>query len=147
MNQPLSQAAKAAGHPDRNRPPSDLLRSVAFCLIACALVLFGGGTSITTTPVFDGTTFPHPFNTVNHDSGPAQALLPATPDRAIAGNRQTPNDIPAHQPTFPDNAAIVPSVTSHAATQSAKRLFEAGTITVFGAEILPVSPRAPPFEA
>lgn len=147
MPQPVSQAAEATDHSERNQSLPGLLRHVAFCLITCALVLFGGGTSITAKPLSDGVTFPYPFNTVNHDSGPSQAVLPVAPDRAIAGNRQTPDDVPSHQPTFPDDAAVVPSVTPHAAAQWAILIFVAGTITTHSAETLPVSPRAPPFRA
>lgn len=147
MPQPFSQAAQATDHSERSQSLPGLLRHAAFCLIACALVLFGGGTSITAKPLSDGSTFPYPFNTVNHDSGPSQAVLPMAPDRAIAGNRQTPDDVPSHQPTFPDDAAIAPLVTSHTAAQWVKRTFVAGTITTHGGEILPVSPRAPPFRA
>ncbi|KZB53900.1 hypothetical protein [Thalassospira xiamenensis] len=147
MPQPLSQAAEATDHSERNQSLPGLLRHVAFCLIACALVLFGGGTSITAKPLSGGVTFPYPFNTVNHDSGPSQAVLPVAPDRAIAGNRQTADDAPSHQPTFPDDAAIAPLVTSHTAAQWVKRTFVAGTIITHGGEILPVSPRAPPFRA
>ncbi|SOB91544.1 hypothetical protein [Thalassospira xiamenensis] len=147
MPQPISQAAEATDHSERNQSLPGLLRHVAFCLIACALVLFGGGTSITAKPLSDGVTFLYPFNTVNHDSGTSQAVLPVAPNRAIAGNRQTPDDVPSHKPTFPDDAAIAPLVTSHTAAQWVKRTFVAGTITTHGGEILPVSPRAPPFRA
>ena len=145
MNQPPSQAAKAIDHRDRSQSLSGLLRHAAFCLIACALILFGGGTSVTDTPISDGSTFPYPFNTVNHDSGPSQAVLPVAPDRTIAGPRQTPDDLPDHKPTFPDDAVVVPSVTQHTAAQRAKCIFVASAIATHGAEILPFSPRAPPF--
>ncbi|KEO59075.1 hypothetical protein SMB34_10925 [Thalassospira permensis NBRC 106175] len=123
------------------------MRGAAFCLIACALVLFGGGTSITAKPLSDRSTFPYPFNTVNHDSGPAQAVLPVATDRAITGNRQNRDDVPTHQPTFPDNATVQASVGIYATDTQTIRWFVAIAVTTPDTETLPFSPRSPPFAA
>lgn len=145
MNRQLSQSVKATDYHARYRTPSGMMRRAAFCLIACALFLFGGGTSITAKTLSDGSTFPYPFNSVNRDSAPGHAVLPVAPDRAITGNRQNPDDVPAHQPTFPDHPTVPASVGGNATDTQTIRWSVVIAVTTPVAEILPSSPRSPPF--
>ena len=147
MQQSSQTAIKAVNAFNRDWPLFGPLRRFALCLVACALVMFSGGLTVTAQSFSDAATFPYPFNSVNHDSRPSQAVLPIATDRAVIGNRQNPDDTPAHQPTFPDDTAAFASIAVHASGHFTKRLLSVGQSASQRAAILPFAPRSPPFAA